>query len=62
MQTAEQNPSLADSLNLSRFHCFKTNSPKIQKKMMNQAEAKFIVPDWGDKVNSGFAGGYDNPI
>ncbi len=29
---------------------------------MNQAEAKFIVPDWGDKVNSGFAGGYDNPI
>ncbi len=39
-----------------------------------QADAKFIVPDWGDKVNSGLsyraarllvhglAGPYDNPM
>ncbi len=29
---------------------------------MNQTVAKFIVPDCGDKVNSGLVGGYDNPM
>jgi hypothetical protein len=57
--------ALADSLNLSSFHRSTTYSPQIQKTTMNQTVAKFIVPNWGDKVNSELhrlAGGYDNPM